>query len=151
VQGVIVVVALFNATAVFSESRAAKLVSQQIREELQGFPDATVVVWGSAFPFEAAYPVLEQKENAVMYKLYGLGVFTFAPFSVAHAEEMAGRGLVSRLVSENGIPIMGADNLFGFLSTYCEEHWSGVLIELASQEYGLRHVSWRRCEAKAGQ
>lgn len=145
------VAALFNAAAVLSESRAAQLVSQQIREELQGFPDATVVVWGSAFPFEAAYPVLGQKENAVMYKLYGLGVFTLAPFSVAHAEEMVGRGMVDRLVSDHGIPILGADHLFGFLNTYCDEHWSGVLVELASQKYGQRHVSWRRCETKVGQ
>lgn len=151
VQGAIVVAALFNAAAVFSESRAAQLVSQQIREELQGFPDATVVVWGSAFPFEAAYPVLGQKENAVMYKIYGLGVFTLAPFSVAHAEEMVGRGMVDRLVSDHGIPILGADHLFGFLNTYCDEHWSGVLVELASQKYGQRHVSWRRCETKVGQ
>jgi hypothetical protein len=142
--------ALFNTTAVFLWSRTAQLNSQKIREELQGFPEETVVFWVSTFPFEAAYPVLGQKENAEMYKLYSLGVFTLAPFSTAHAEEMVGRGMVDRLVSDHGISILGADHHFGFLNTYCDEHMSGVLVELASQKYGQRHVSWRRCETKVG-
>jgi hypothetical protein len=50
-QGVIVLAAVFNTTAVFSESRAAQLVSDQIRRDLRGFPEEPVVVWGGRFPF----------------------------------------------------------------------------------------------------
>ncbi|MXS79462.1 hypothetical protein ABF86_01485 [Nitrosomonas sp. GH22] len=48
-QGVLVVAALFNTTAVFSESRAAQMVSDQKRMNLQDFPEEIVVVWGPHF------------------------------------------------------------------------------------------------------
>ncbi|WP_312703795.1 hypothetical protein [Stutzerimonas nitrititolerans] len=143
--------AFFNTTAVFSEAKTAKIVSDQIRRDLQYFPEEAVVVWGSAFPYEAAYPVLKQTESAMAFKLYGLGVFTLAPFSVSHTENVKGRGMVDRLVSENGIPILGANHLWGFLNTYCKERLSGVSHELTSHQYGQLHISWRQCESKAAQ
>ncbi len=151
VQGVIVVAVFFNTTAVFSESRAAQLVSDQIRQDLQGFPNKTVVVWGAVFPFEAAYPVLRQFDSALAYRLYALGVFTHAPFSVAYGEQVTGQGMIDRLTSQSGIPIAANEQRFSFLTIYCRERLGGVLHELATQQYGQRHVSWRRCETKVAQ
>ena len=146
----IVLAAFFNTTAVFSQSRAAQSASLQARQDLLGFPEQTVVSWGSVFPYEAAYPVLGSKENRE-FSIYALGTFTLAPFSVAHAEKMIGRGMVERLLSSSGVPILANKGHFSLLSTYCDEHHGGVLLELASKKYGRRHLSWCKCEAKEGQ
>lgn len=151
VMAVIVVAGFFNTNAVFSESRAAQMESEMVRRDLQGFPEDVVVVWGSAFPFEAMYPVLKQSESIMAYKLFGLGVFTLAPFSVSYAESTAGRGMIERLVSENGVPILGSNHLFGLLKIYCQERLGGTLVEVANKQYGQRNVSWRRCDFKVAQ
>ena len=150
-QGVIVAATVFNTIAVLSESKTAQLVSEQIRRDLNGFPQETVVAWGGVFPFEAAYPVLRQSDSALAYRLYPLGVFTHAPFSLAYAEQAAGRGMIDRLTSQSGIPIVANEQRFGLLSIYCEEHFGGILQELGSHQYGQLHVSRRRCESKASQ
>ena len=151
VQGAIVVAALFNASAVFPESRTAQLASERIREELRDFPDEPVVVWGGTFPFEALYPVLRQSDSTLAYRLYPLGVFTNAPFSVAYAEQAVGRGMVDRLTSQSGIPIVANEQQFDLLTIYCKERLGGVLQELAVQKYGQVDVRWRRCETKVTQ
>jgi len=81
VLGVAVVATFFSTTAVFSESRTAQAVSEQIRRDLQGFPTEPVVVWGGLFPFESTYPVLKQSDSAMAYKLwpgcfYACSIFT---------------------------------------------------------------------------
>lgn len=145
------VAVFFNTTAVFSESRAAQLASEQIREELRDFPDEPVVVWGATFPFEAVYPVLRKFDSTPTYRLYSLGAFTHAPFSLAYAEQAAGRGMIDRLTSQSGIPIVANEQRFDLLTIYCKERLGGVLQELAIQKYGQVDVSWRRCETKVTQ
>jgi hypothetical protein len=141
-----VLAALFNATEVFSESRVVQVVSEQMRHELQDFPTESVVVWGGVFPYEAVYPVLKQTESAFTYKLYGLGVFVHAPFSRSYAEQIAGTGMVDRLTSQSGVPIVANKQRFGFLSIYCEKRLNGLLRELNNNQYGQLHVIRQRCE-----
>lgn len=143
--------ALFNTAAVFSESRAAQVASEQTRRSLQDFPNETVVTWGDTFPFEDAYPVLKQSGSAMMYQLYGVGVFTLAPFLRAYMEQVSGRGVVDRLVSKNGIPIVASNGVFEVLATYCRERLGGVLQELSNRQYGQVNVSRRRCEITVAQ
>lgn len=151
VQGAIVVAAFFNTTTVFSESRSAQLVAERMRKDLQGLSNDVVVVWGGLFPYEAVYPVIRKFHTAQAYRLYPLGVFTHAPFSVAYREQVAGRGMIDRLTSQRGIPIVADKQRFDLLTIYCKERLDGVLHELATQEYGQVDVSWRRCENKVAQ
>ncbi|QIM48060.1 hypothetical protein G9Q38_02130 [Pusillimonas sp. DMV24BSW_D] len=148
---VIMVAGLFNTIAVFSESRDAQMVSEEVRRDLQGFSKEAVVVWGSAFPYEYAYPVLRQPESVMAIKLYGLGVLTLAPFSVSYNESLLGRGMVDRLVSENGVPIIGVNHHWNLLNNYCEERLNAFSHEVKNQQHGLVSVSWRRCEKKVTQ
>ena len=148
---VLVAAAVFNAVTVFPESRTTQLFSDQIQEDLKNFPDHAVVVWGAVFPFEALYPVFMKSDSIRAYNLYGLGVFTHAPFSLANSEEMAGRGLITQLVSKNGVPIIAGARSFELLSIYCKERLGGILHESASQQYGQFRMSWRRCEREAGE
>lgn len=138
--------AIFNANSVFSESRGFQLYSHQTLQKLRDFPRQVVVVWGAALPFEALYPVFMKSDSLKAYNLYGLGVFTNAPFSLANAEEAAGRGLIAQLISQGGVPIVGTERNFGLLSTYCKERLHGVPNEVRIQQYGQFVVSWRRCE-----
>ena len=150
-QVVIVVAAIFNTIQVFSDSKAAQLYSESIRENLSGFPDHTVVAWGVAFPYENVYPVLKQPESAMKYQHYSLGTDTLAPFSRAFLEEKNGTGMIARLISKEGVPIIADKPLFDLLAIYCKEHFDGDLEELVSQQYGHIHLSWRRCNTQKSQ
>jgi hypothetical protein len=113
---------------------------------MRHFPTEPVVIWGAAFPFEAIYPVLGAPSAAMAYRFYSLGVFTLAPFSVAFAEDRSGRGMIDRLTSEAGVPIIGNEQVFGFLDTYCHARLQGRLAALSAQQYGTMVVSRLRCE-----
>jgi len=140
--------AIINSVFVFSESRGAQLAANQIQRDLKGFPTESVVVWGGAFPFVAAFPVFGQSASVLSFRLYPLGVFTHAPFSVSYDEEGAGRGFIDRLSSESGVPIVATAQSFTLLKIYCEERLGGDLAELALRNFGSTEVSWRRCESK---
>lgn len=144
--GVIFVAAIANMSVVFSESKMSQASSEQIRQGLVDFPRYPVVIWGGVFPFEAVYPVLGASSAAMSYQLYGLGVFTLAPFSVATAEQKVGRGMTDLLVGESGLSIIANKQRFGYLNTYCRERLHGDLKEISIQEYGQIQVSQRRCE-----
>ena len=146
-QSVIFVAAFFNTAAVLSESRTAQITSEEVRWGLDDFPNETVVLWGGVFPYEAAYPVLKQG-SAMRYQLYGLGVSVLAPLSRAYAEQKSGRGMVDRLISQNGVPVIANEQRLGFLSTYCKEHFDGVLMELANHQYGQVRVTQQHCESR---
>ena len=149
VKSVILIATLINTAAIFSESRAARALSEQIRYELQDFPNDMVVIWGGVFPYEAVYPVLKQSVSAMNYRHYGLGTTTLAPFSNAYAETYAGRGMVERLISPDGVPIVARDTEFYMLSKYCSEHFNGILQELARDDYGQVIIRRSRCHSLA--
>lgn len=150
-QVVIVVAAIFNTIQVFSDSRATQQYSESIRKNLSGFPDHTVITWGAAFPYENVYPVLKQSESAMKYQHYSLGTDTLAPFSRAFLEEKNGTGMIARLISKEGVPIIADKPRFDLLAIYCKEHFDGDLEELVSQQYGHIHLSWRRCNTQKSQ
>jgi hypothetical protein len=148
----LVIAAMTSMVEVAAESRALHETDGQIRAEMIDIPASPVVVWGAGFPFEATYPVL-QTSPIMAARFYGLNAFTLAPFSVAFAEQKAGRGFIDMLLREKGIPIIGADklfkdNLFGYLTTYCREHHGGNLRELGRMERAGIVVSGWRCEAE---
>lgn len=142
---VLLVAAVVNATHVFAESKAFQISGEQTRKGLATFPNSPVVLWSDVFPFESAFPVLGASSSAMSYRLYSLGVFTLAPFSVSFAEQAGGRGMINLLVSPNGIPIIANEILFGHLDVYCRERLHGKLKELSSRRYGEIALSWRRC------
>lgn len=146
VQGVVFIVAFFNTTVIFSESRADEISSALTRSGLHNFPNIPVISWGDVFPFEAVYPVLKQSDAALEYRLYPLGVFTLAPFSRAHFEQNAGRGLVDLLTSKSGVLLVANERRYRFLKIYCSEHLHGVLKELTSNQYGQIRVAQLRCD-----
>lgn len=142
----ILLAAITNASTTFSESRKDRIADEAVRREIAGFPTDPVVVWGAVFPFREIYPVLGAPTSAMSYRLYGLGVFTLAPFSVPYAEKKVGGDMVDLLVEKNGLPIIANEQRFDNLKRYCREHFGGALVELSRKSYGPVEVSRRRCE-----
>ena len=147
--GVLAVAAVVNSLLLFSQSRAAEAVGQKFRQGMVSFPSDPVVVWGAAFPYEAIYPVLRASSSAMSYRLYSLGGFTLAPFSVAVAEQSAGRGMIDRLVSEDGLLVTANEGQLAALGVYCREHLNGELKKLSVQSYGVVRLSRYRCVASS--
>lgn len=139
------VAALVQVFGVVVESRSFKEADAQIRERVSGVDGHPVVVWGESFPFEAVYPVLGGSEEAMKYKLYGLGVSTLAPFSVARSESLAGRSMIERLRSAEGVPIFANSTLMKMLEVYCSEHFGGRFETIAVPPAGAVAPTWYRC------
>lgn len=145
---VLLVAAVVNAAYVFSESKNFQIAAEQARKDLATFPSFPVVIWGATFPYEAVYPVLGASSSAMSYQHYGLGTSTLAPFTVAYAEQKAGRGMMVLLTKERGIPIMAYPAYLQMLEIYCKERIHGQLREVSNKQYGAIEVSQRRCEVK---
>lgn len=119
--------------------------SEAIVRAFIGFPTTPVVIWGSAFPFMQLYPVLGASSDARSYSLYGLGVFTWAPFSTAYMQQSSGHGLIARLSSTEGVAIIATGYEIGYLKIYCQEHLQGHLEELGSRHYDGTLLRQERC------
>lgn len=144
---VLVGAAAFNGYRLVSHSLAAQRDASVQRRALDELDQQAVVTWGSAFPFEAVFTVLNNDHAARNYRLYGLGVFTLAPFSVAAAEERAGRGFRARLGSDEGVRLIAEQRQLKLLSTYCAEHHGATLETLPTPPLGTLGVSRQRCRA----
>ncbi len=145
--GILLVAAAINTVIAFSESRTLQINNAAIRKTFTALPNDSTVVWGAGLRFEALYPVLTQSPTALHYQLYGLGVFTLAPFSVAYAEQKAGRGMIERLMSKNGIPIIAYESSIQILGIYCNEHYHKNLKQLSVQPFGDTTLQWIRCDS----
>jgi hypothetical protein len=78
------------------------------------------VVWGSALPFEAMYPVFGSMAAARKFRWYGLGVMSLAPFATAHWAGGPG-GLAAQLVTGEPLPFFATKANIEQLATYCAE------------------------------
>lgn len=134
-----------NAFFAVSDSRALAASDPLTRERTREFPQTPVFVWGDSFPFEANYPVLGASPEAMKYQFFGLGVSTLAPFSVAYAETGAGRGLVERLIGEDGIPLLAHPILVEHLAIYCREHYAGTIQQVAPRNDNALGLAQVRC------
>ena len=121
VLGLLLAAAL-NTVDVLAESRSTNAADAHLRVQHAALPGDPVVIWGGGFPFEAVYPVLGASDAALGYKLYGLGVSTLAPFSVARTESLAGRGMIARLLGTDGVSLVASGEEMRLLGIYCREH-----------------------------
>ena len=137
---------LINYNNVIAESRAAIKSDVFVRSQLVSFPDKPVIVWGSDFPYDAVYPVLNIPMISLRYQLHGFGVFSPAPFSVASRENRNGRGMASQLASRDGMSIVADDGQIQVVGRYCNERLRGELKVVAEEKHGAVFVRTIRCE-----
>jgi hypothetical protein len=147
--GVIIFATASDVYAASHESWARQADAEQVRQALSNFPSYPVVIWGSAFPFEKIYPVLGARPEAMSYRLYALGVFTLAPFSVSAAEHEAHRDMLERLKAPDGLPVVASQAQIQALGVYCHEHMHGHLVVLGSEFYGQINMQYLKCDTAA--
>lgn len=141
---ILLLAVLFNTSTVYSEAKSSETASREIYGGLKDFPSDSIVSWGAGFPYEAAYPPLSPMISSL--RIYGLGVFTLAPFSIASQDQKNGNGMLEMLKREEGVPIIGTRPNFSSLDIYCKERLQGNLSELYARTIDQISVSWRRCE-----
>jgi hypothetical protein len=116
-----------NLIVLLPKAVAEHKVVEQAQENIRDLPTGSFIAWGSDFPYEAVFPPFRNSAEVRRLRIYPLGVFTRAPFSVAATEENVGFGLVKRLRSPAGLPVIAAPASIDLLRTYCAEHWEGKL------------------------
>lgn len=115
--------AAYNAPHVFADSAEAKVHSDRLRGEMAAtFPtDESIVTWGISFLYASACPVLGGAQAVKPYKIHSLGHAILAPGMVPYWEAKNGRGVLDRLFSDDGVPILSSYYEIGLLETYCNE------------------------------
>lgn len=146
-------VVLGLATAAMLGATASVLIPQAHRAsqhvaEVQAaaakFPSQVVVVWGGGLEYESLFPLLARDAGLRSIRIFPLGVFTYAPFSVGAIEEARGRGFVSRIRSERGL-LMLATPEADLLGVWCSERFGGVLKRYMLQGAPLLEIDRYRC------
>jgi hypothetical protein len=124
---------------------------QQVREfqrDIQGVPTHTIVNWANSVHHELVFPVLARDLHVRAIRLYDISAFTFAPFSVATAERAAGRGVIERLRTAEGIPMFTPYGyLWEWLRVYCQERLKGQLQGVFTYKSPSIYVQQTRCVA----
>jgi hypothetical protein len=136
-----------NAYLLMPAALVSKQWTQQVQSDIHGLPAGPIVSWGEDFPFELAFPVLANDLNSRNIKFYGLDSFTHAPFSVASAEQKAGRGILERLRTAAGIPIVASPERIEMLRIYCKERLKGQLRGIIAYQTRSLTVQQVRCAA----
>lgn len=136
-----------NAYLLMPMALVSKQWTHQVQSDIHGLPAGPIFSWGADFPFELAFPVLANDLNSRNIKWYGLNGFTHAPFSVANSEQTAGRGMLERLRTAAGIPIIATQGELGMLHTYCRERLNGQLRVIIAYRTRSLTVQQVRCEA----
>ncbi|SHM81274.1 hypothetical protein [Bradyrhizobium lablabi] len=140
--------AIGNALQLREEAAASDRIFFQARAERFVSAESTLI-WGASFPFEYFFPVFTRTENVKDSRIYGLGVFTLAPFSVASEDERTTRGLLARLQSEAGVPLIATSYYESLLNTYCTEHYGTHLRLTASTKTSLWEIKNASCPPPA--
>jgi hypothetical protein len=144
----LLVACYFNASYVFSLAVPHQFFADRTPPALADFPNEPIVDWAGLFPHQAVYSVLGQSSAAMHYRLYSLDCWTLVPGGVAFEEQKAGRGMIARFMSEQGVPIIAGQEQLLKLKIYCREHFAGDMKELSSRKYGETVVTVCRCEVK---
>jgi MFS family permease len=120
---------------------------QQVQRDIHGLPAGPIVVWASNFPFELTFPVLANDTYPRTIKLYGLNAFTHAPFSLENTQQSAGRGMIERLQTATGIPIIASQRELEMLRIYCGERLNGQLRAVVTYQTPSLLIQQVRCAA----
>ena len=100
----------------------------ELQRALRGVPVGTIVNWANSVHHEFPYPLLARDPKIRALRLYDISAFSFAPFSVAMAEQAAGRSLKERLQTAEGIPMFTPLSYqHEQLEVYCLEHLGSQL------------------------
>lgn len=116
-----------NATSVYIQLSATRTLEGTELTGLKALNREPLYVWGGQFPFETAFSPTRNPTALINLRIYGFGVFTPAPFSVASLERAEGRPFERQLLLPQGLFIMASAQDLSTLAVYCQEHHRGEL------------------------
>jgi hypothetical protein len=126
-------------------NRSGAVRAETVRADLRRLDtDELYVVWGSAFPFEWAYPLLATDRTARALRFYAFGAFSLAPHVAAQWTHTPWPNFLSRLLEGPAVPMIMLPPYIGNLTTYCREHHARELRVARVQElqnFTVRFVS----------
>ncbi|MFC5758735.1 hypothetical protein [Rhizobium sp. GCM10022189] len=127
VSSIVIYCLLANAAHISAVASRSTLIQKDALFDLNLLNGAPLYVWGDQFPFQKVYGPTRDLTNGLDLKIYGFGVFTPAPFSVAAEEVAGGRSFEQQLRSSQGLFMMASSQDLRTLGSYCKEHFVGNL------------------------
>jgi len=127
----------------------AKITASEIRtaqDEARKSPATLLFSWGVGIRIESIFPLLANDSALRNMKIYGMGVFTHAPFSRAHLEEIEGRGLVNRIRSADGILMVASKGNIDSLKIWCLERYRATLLDETVFAGSMTEIQHVKCE-----
>jgi len=137
------------ATSLLVVNPQAILAKSQIthsQDEARSYPGTLLFSWGVGIRIESIFPLLANDSSLREMRIYGLGVFTHAPFSRAHIEETEGRGFVQRVRSPDGIFIVASENNINLLRIWCHERYRANLRDESISSGPMTDLKRVKCE-----
>jgi len=116
-----------NAISVYTQLNATPPFDGTELTGLKSLDREPLYVWGGLFPFETAFSPTHDPTSIINLRIYGFGVFTPAPFSVASHESAKGKPFERQILLPQGLFIMASDQDLSTLAIYCKEHHEGEL------------------------
>ena len=135
-----------NAYLLVPGALGSKDVIRQLKKDVRSFPASAIVIWGHSFPFEVVFPVFLNNPKRRDSRIAQLSAMDYAPFSVAMAEEKAGRGMIKRFCSSEGIPLFTSAENIHLLGIYCRERLGGELQGTAMRKKTALMIQRVRCD-----
>lgn len=146
VMVVLFAIGIFNFNLIAAKANQAENDTKMSLNTYRNFPSSSTVVWGGAFPYVDIYlPFTKINSKQYSYQLYSLGVFSVAPNTRSFYEDKALNGMIHKLRSKEGVPILLNDSLVKLMDNYCSEHFSGTLNILSREDYGFVSLHRLRC------
>lgn len=119
---------LVNAYVLMPQGSESTRRVQEFQRDFRGVPAGTIVNWANSIHHEFPFALLATDPSVRAIRLYDISAFAFAPFSVAAAEQAAGRGLKEKLQTAEGIAMFTPYSyLWKQLQVYCLEHLGSQL------------------------
>lgn len=120
---------IFLALIIFSINNINKYLKIQkqkmdiVQNEAKNYQNTLIFSWGEAMNFEYLYPVLAKHDLIRKIKIYSLGGFVHAPFSIAYNEEVNNTGFIEKFKSQEGMLIVASDTRLKLLDIWCKERF----------------------------
>jgi hypothetical protein len=143
--GVLLIAAIVNSTIVFSESKTLQNTAIDIRKNFATFPNYPVIIWGNSFPYQDIYTPYRASRQAMLYKHFGLGTSTLAPFSLANLEQSKGYGMNLFIDGAGASIMLNRDNM-KMLENYCTERFQGKFKLFSTKQYGSYSLNKLSCD-----
>ncbi|MGH8675898.1 MAG: hypothetical protein ACREVG_16520, partial [Burkholderiales bacterium] len=106
-------------------------------------PERLYVVWGDVTPVERVYTPLSPRATPCPLRMYGIGVYAFAPFALERLyAETESRDLIAALLNGKELDFLAPGGWIHGLEIYARQHYGAKLVRRRLGEYG--QYSWYR-------